>query len=233
MAYAQREQIGSNRIAAIVVVAIIHLALGYALITGLAYTVIQKTADNLKTFNVEEPPPPPVEEPPPPPPETVSETPPPPVVAPPPVVKTEVAPPPPVRTVREAPPPAVTYTAEPQPPAPPRPAPPPPPPPLPPAVEPVPPRSAVGNLQGLFRGSDYPQRAIEADEQGVVTVRLSISATGRVAGCDVTSSSGSRTLDRATCQILSNRARFEPARDSRGNRTADAVRQRIRWVLEG
>jgi protein TonB len=54
---------------------------------------------------------------------------------------------------------------------------------------------------------------------------------GRVRACDVTSSSGSPTLDKASCQILQSRALFAPAHDSRGNLTDDTVDQEIRWVL--
>ena len=228
MTYARRRQIGTNRTAAVVVVAIIHVALGYAIVSGLGYTMIQKATEDLKTFNVEEAPPPPPQETPPPPPETVPETVPPPVVSPPPIVRTQVTPPP-VRTVTQAPPPVITMTAPPAPPAPPAPAPPPPPPP----VKTVPPRSAVGDLQGLFRGTDYPTNALEREEEGSVTVRLTIGTDGRVTACNVASSSRSRTLDNATCRILQNRARFTPARDNRGNPTTDTVTQLIRWVLEG
>jgi protein TonB len=54
---------------------------------------------------------------------------------------------------------------------------------------------------------------------------------GRVSACDITSSSGSRTLDNASCQILRSRALFTPARDSSGNPITDTIRQEIRWVL--
>lgn len=224
MAYAQRREVGTNRTVAIIVVAIVHLILGYVIVTGLAYNVIKQAAEDLKTFNVEEEPPPPVEEPPPPPPDQpIPET-PPPVVSPPPIVRTQT-PPPPIQTVREAPPPVITPRA---PAAPPRPPAPPPPPP----VQTVPPRSATGDLQGLFRGDDYPQSALRNEEEGSVTARLTVGPNGRVTNCDVTSSSGSRALDSTTCRVLRSRARFTPARDSRGNPTTDTVTQRIRWVLE-
>ena len=84
MSYASRKEMGSNRTAAIIIVAVIHVALGYALISGLGYNVIKKAAEDLKTFNVDEPPPPP-EKPPPPPPK--DNTPPPPVTAPPAIVR--------------------------------------------------------------------------------------------------------------------------------------------------
>lgn len=225
MSYAQRKEIGGNRTVAIIIVALIHAVLGYAIVTGLAFNVIKKAAEDLKTFNVEEEPPPPPEEPPPPPPENIPET-PPPIVAPPPIVRLPT-PPPPVTAVREAPPPVITPRAPTAPPAPPAPPPPPPP------VKQVQARSAVGDLQGLFRGDDYPQSAIEREEEGAVTVRLTIGTNGRVSGCDVTSGSGSRSLDSTTCRVLRSRARFTPARDSNGNPTTDSITQRIRWVLSG
>ena len=224
MSYAQRKEISGNRTVAIVIVALIHALLGYAIVTGLAYNIVKKAAEDLKTFNVEEEPPPPEEVPPPP--ENIPET-PPQVVSPPPIVRTNVTPPQPVQTVRESPPPQITYTA---PPAPPRPPAPPPPPPPPQIVTKA--QSARGNLQNLFSGDDYPADALRNEDQGSVTVRLSIGTDGRVTGCNVSSSSGSRSLDNATCRILRSRARFSPAKLSNGQPTTDTYTQRITWRLE-
>ncbi|HWH18691.1 MAG TPA: energy transducer TonB, partial [Allosphingosinicella sp.] len=69
MAYAD-QKMSQGRITAIIIVALLHALLGYAFVTGLAYNVVKKVAEDLKTFDVEEEPPPPEEEPPPPPPET-------------------------------------------------------------------------------------------------------------------------------------------------------------------
>ena len=80
MSYAQRKEISGNRTLAIILVAVIQLGLGYAIVTGLAYNVIKKTVQDLKTFNVEEQPPPP--EPPPPPPKDMPDVPPPPIAPP-------------------------------------------------------------------------------------------------------------------------------------------------------
>ena len=87
MSYANRRQMSGNRTVSIVIGALLHVLLGYAIITGLAYNVVKKAAEDLKTFDVEEEPPPPPEEPPPPP-EKQVEAPPPPVVSPPPLVRT-------------------------------------------------------------------------------------------------------------------------------------------------
>jgi protein TonB len=98
-------------------------------------------------------------------------------------------------------------------------------------IEKIPPRSAKGDLQGLFRPADYPIDALEHKEEGSVTVRLTVGVTGRVSACDVLSSSGSLTLDDASCAILQSRALFTPARDGTGNAITDMVSQEIRWVL--
>ena len=76
MAYAD-QQMSGNRVVAIIIVALIHIALGYALITGLAYDAVQQVVERVTTIDIDEPPPP--EEEPPPPPENVPDTPPPPV----------------------------------------------------------------------------------------------------------------------------------------------------------
>ncbi len=59
MSYAQKKEISGNRTLAIIFVVVIQFALGYAIVTGLAYNVIKKAAEDLKTFDVEEQPPPP------------------------------------------------------------------------------------------------------------------------------------------------------------------------------
>jgi periplasmic protein TonB len=218
MSYANRKQMSSNRTAAIIIVALIHIALGYALVTGLAYNVIKKAAEDLKTFDVEDEPPPPPEEPPPPPEEN---TPPPPqVVAPPPIVRTNTVAPPIISTP-VAPPPVITPVARPAPPAPPAPPPP--------RVSQA--AKAKGNLLSLITDDDYPQSAIRNDEQGTTAVRLSIGTDGRVTDCSVTQSSGSTALDNTACSIFRRRARFTPARDQAGNPIADSYTQRVKWVL--
>jgi protein TonB len=222
VSYAQRKPIGASRTFAIAIVALTHASLGYAIVTGLAYTVIQKAPDGLKTFNVEEVQPPPPEQR-----ATPTKVPEsqPQVVAPPPLVRID-AEPSPVRLDALAS--VVTPATAPEPPAsvdPPQSSPSPPP------IATVPPRSATGDLRRLFRAADYPLASLVRKEQGSVTVRLTVGVTGRVGACDVTSSSGSRTLDNASCRILQSRASFAPARDSSGNATTDTVRQEIRWVL--
>ncbi len=215
MSYANRKQMSSNRTAAIIIVALIHIALGYALVTGLAYNVIKKAAEDLKTFDVEDEPPPPPEEPPPPPEQNVP--PPPQVVAPPPIVRTNTVAPP-VISVPIAPPPVITERPPPPPSAPP-----------PPRVSQA--AKAKGSLLSLISNEDYPQSAIRNEEEGTTAVRLTIGTDGRVTGCDITQSSGSSALDNAACSTFRRRARFTPAKDQAGNPISDTYVQRVRWEL--
>ena len=91
MSYANRKEMSGNRTVSIIIVALLHVVLGYALVTGLAYNVVKEKLADLKTFDVAEEAPPPEE--PPPPPEDIPDV-PPPVVAPPPIVRTNTLPPP-------------------------------------------------------------------------------------------------------------------------------------------
>ena len=90
---------------------------------------------------------------------------------------------------------------------------------------------ARANLVQLFSTDDYPMEAIRNNEQGTVAFELSINRLGGVSGCRIVQSSGSKSLDEQTCNILRDRARFAPARDATGKRITDQYRGRIRWEL--
>jgi protein TonB len=218
MSYAQKKEISGNRTLAIILVAVIQLGLGYAIVTGLAYNVIKKAAQDLKTFDVEEQPPPPEE--PPPPPKDMPKVPPPPT-QPPPLVRME-APPPPIQTVTAPTPPPIPQLA---------PAPPPPPPP-PHKVQSA--QSAKGDLRTLFGPDDYPASAQAAGAEGTSQATITIGPDGRVAGCNIIRSSGNNALDAATCNIIRRRAKYTPARDNNGNAVSDTITTPpITWRLEG
>jgi protein TonB len=104
----------------------------------------------------------------------------------------------------------------------------PPPPPPPPKFEPA---RARANLGSYVSNADYPDTAIRNEEQGTTRFRLLVGSDGRVTDCAVTGTSGSSSLDAATCRLMKARARFTPARDSSGRPTTDNVASTIRWVL--
>lgn len=228
MSYANRKQLSQNRTTAIILSALFTFVIGFTLATGLAYNVVKKTVEDLKTFDVEDEPPPP--ETPPPPPKDLP-PPPPMVAAPPPLVRLDVPSPPIVTTPQINPNPPMTVEAKPQP-----------------ATKTCPDGTTVlaalacrpakleaarakGNLLALFSDDDYPSSAQRNGEQGTTTVRLTIGPDGRVSGCDVTGSSGSSALDSTTCNVLRRRARFTPAKDTSGNPTTDSMSQRVTWRL--
>ena len=90
---------------------------------------------------------------------------------------------------------------------------------------------AKGSLVGLFSSNDYPNEALAKSETGTVSVTLTIGTDGRVSDCRLKLSSLSPTLDAATCQILTERARFAPALDRKGRPVTDHYSQRITWKI--
>jgi protein TonB len=221
MAYAQKKEISGNRTLAIIMVVILQAVLGYAIVTGLAYNVIKKAAEDLKTFDVEEQPPPPEE--PPPPPKDMPDVPPPPTT-PPPLIRMNAPTPPIVMQEAPTPPPIPPVVI----------APPPPPTPPPPPRKTQSAQSARGDLRTLFSADDYPASAQSAGAEGTARATLSIGPDGRVTGCNITQSTGNSALDSATCSVLRRRAKFTPARDSNGNATSDTITTpSIAWRLEG
>ncbi|MCW3837865.1 energy transducer TonB [Sphingomonas canadensis] len=90
----------------------------------------------------------------------------------------------------------------------------------------------AGSPGGWVTNDDYPAAARRADIEGIVGFTLSIGPDGRVSGCRVDSSSGHQVLDDATCALLTERARFHPARDSNGQPVTGHWDSRFRWMLE-
>jgi protein TonB len=204
-----------NRVTALIIVALIHVVVIYALVTGLAFEAAKKVIQKVTTVDIKEEV---KKEEPPPPPKKVDLPPPPPIVAPPP--KINLAPPPPVTVVDTPPPPA-------------------PPPPIilaPPAAPPPPrvtPKGAVpkGNPGNWATTNDYPARALREEREGTTGFRVTVGPDGRVTDCQVTSSSGHADLDQATCDNVRRRARFAPATDGEGNPTSGTYSNRVRWVI--
>lgn len=213
MAYADQQMSGS-RITVLIIVVLIHLAVGYALVSGLAYDAVKKAITHVTTVDVKEDKPKP---PPPPPPK--EKAPPPPIVAPPPPINVAVAPPP-VQTVAVAPPPAPIVLAPPT-------APPPPP-------APSKARGAAPKNQADWASriqDDYPGDALRQNKEGRVGLEVTVGPEGRVTACSVVSSSGTPSLDNAACAGMQRFARYTPALDAAGNPTSSSMRQSIVYKI--
>lgn len=217
-------------------VAVLHLAVGYALLNGMAQRVVDRLQEPIETKVLESPkePPPPL-----PPPEVLPLDllpPPPPAYVPPPEVR--VKPPPPApRIVAVAPlppPPAPMAPVAPAPvvsvpPAPPARV-------LPPAPAPAPPRLAQPARLDMSRCEkpDYPRDATRSGTTGTTRIRFSIDGAGRVIRAELAKPSGvsreHRSLDRAAIAALSQCA-FKPGIDETGRPMGASTTVEYVWRL--
>ncbi|MDM7954925.1 MULTISPECIES: energy transducer TonB [Blastomonas] len=218
MAYADQQASG-NKIVSLVVVAVIHIVVIYALVTGLAYSAVKTVAEKLNVVDVQEEV---VEETPPPPPPPDQPITPPPVVTPPPIVRTPPTTAPTITTTNTPPPVFIPQPIAAPPPAPPAP---------PPAPSKASGASPRGNPGSWATPNDYPARALREERTGTTRFRVNIGPDGRVTDCQITGSSGHADLDEATCKNVTRRARFKPAQDAAGNAIGDTWASAVRWEI--
>lgn len=219
MAYLGNHTQGNQRLATMTVVALIQGAVIFALIKGLAVTFIDRpppertTAEQIEL----EPIPTPI--------------PPPPLPKPPETVDTRVAPVKPLVHLPSANAPEFVDVPLP---------------PLPPIgdmtlADPVPsstpalitprapkPRNAAGTWATT---NDYPARDLREGNQGTVGFLLTVGTDGKVLSCAVTRPSGHPGLDKAACDNVTRRARFDPATDETGARVTGTYGGTIRWTI--
>ena len=223
MNYAEQQRDPGKHAVGIGIVIVMHILLGWALVNGLARTVIEVIKGPIETKIIEEtkPPPPPPENLPPPP----KFAPPPPSFVPPPevVVNPPPTPAPTITTTTVAPPPApmAIAPAAPAPPAPPRAA----------------ARPAIGNASACApKGSDYPAIAVKEEATGTTKVRFSVDATGKLENADVVGSAGPsrahKALDRVAVQKLSE-CKFTPGLDETGKAVGGSFVVEYVWKLAG
>ncbi len=84
-------------------------------------------------------------------------------------------------------------------------------------------------VPGFFSHNDYPLQALRSGHSGATVVRLDITPEGRVAQCSLLQSSGHRSLDEQTCDVILRRGRFHPALDSTGAPTTAPLVARVQW----
>jgi protein TonB len=222
--YADQQRKPGKHLVGMGIVILMHILLGWALVSGLARKVVEVIKNPIETKIIEEvrPPPPPPENLPPPPPKLA---PPPPSFMPPPEV-TVASPPTPAPTITTttvAPPPApVTIAPAPAPAAP-----------APPAPAPVAAQPAITNVSACK--PEYPSAALKAEATGTTTIKFSIDATGKVVSADVVKPSGPsrehRLLDRAAVTSLSG-CTFRPGRDAAGQPVGASTNVEYVWKLE-
>lgn len=214
MTYPQRASRSQSRMIGLAGVAALHVAIVYALVSGLGQCVVDIVRQPLEArFVVEAKPlPPPPPEPPKPQPKTA---PPPKAYVPPPAVKAAVPVPAAITAITQTPPPEPvtrTGTAEPTP------APP----------EPVRVAAAL-DPSATCRPPQYPPQSRRNGESGAVVLRFLIEADGSVIESQVESSSGYTRLDEAAVNGLSL-CHFKPG-TSDGRAERSWARMRYVWKL--
>jgi TonB family protein len=95
------------------------------------------------------------------------------------------------------------------------------------AAQPTPPFLKGG---GLFVSEDYPV-GLEGVVEGTVRFTLDVGTNGRAFACRIDKSSGSPTLDRTTCRLATERAKFEPARDANGQPATGTWSSSVTWKI--
>jgi protein TonB len=207
----------SKNVVGISVVVLLHVALVYALITGLARKVVEVIQQPVETKIIQEikppPPPPPPKQVIPPPPKSAA---PPPPFVPPPEVK--VAAPPQdnvIAAVTNAKPPTnelPTSVAQPSP------------------TGQAGPTHTSAKVSGDCEKPEYPRTSLRNEEEGTVTVKLTIGVDGNVVDAAVEKGSGFKDLDRATLKAWSL-CRFTPA-TADGKPVQSSTRMQYVWKLE-
>lgn len=99
-----------------------------------------------------------------------------------------------------------------------------------PAIEPVG-ASPRNGPAGWITTNDYARSDLVREREGTAGYRLVIGSDGRVDACEITRSSGHSTLDRNTCRLIENRARFEPATNNRGETTVGTYSGSVTWRI--
>lgn len=108
-------------------------------------------------------------------------------------------------------------------------------PPKPVAAPPAPPMPSAAtkpsylNRPEVILSDDYPKDARKAGVTGITYYRVFVSVLGAPTGCIVTTSSGSPVLDAKACELIMARARFSPARDTRGQAIKGELDARVIW----
>jgi protein TonB len=185
--YAERERNPAKHLPSIAMVVVLHLVLGYALVSGLARKVVEVMKAPIETKIIEEIKKPPPDVPPPPPPKLAA---PPPPFIPPPEINIQAPPPPPTQTI-------TTVTTTPPPPGPP------------PVIAPpqtvAPPQPAIRKeYRASYRVDPvFPRQAQKDGISGRVVAHVYVAPAGNVTDVKIISAQPPRVFDREVIRALS------------------------------
>ena len=185
MDYAQSQRSPGKHLTGIGLVLILHVIIGYALVTGLGKKIIEVIKQPIETKIIEEVKPPPPDVPPPPPPPKLAAPPPP--FIPPPEIQIQAPPPPPsqtITTVTNVPPPPQAFIPSP---------------PAPPVAQPP----VRREYKAAYRVEPaFPPQAIRQGLQGRVVAWVHVAPNGSVTQVEIKQSSN-RIFDREVIRAMS------------------------------
>jgi len=95
------------------------------------------------------------------------------------------------------------------------------------------PRSAQprGNPGLWVTPNDYPTSDLRMENEGITRFEVRVGTDGKVASCSILRSSGHPGLDAATCDKVTRRARFDPASDETGAKVAGSYSNSVKWQM--
>ncbi|NBU23820.1 MAG: hypothetical protein EBS38_07970 [Actinobacteria bacterium] len=86
-------------------------------------------------------------------------------------------------------------------------------------------------LSGSISLDDYPRDALNDEEQGTSTATYVVNPDGKISSCSAFGATD--RLNWQTCNLISSRFRYEPARDEQGNPVAERLVYVMAWRLMG
>ena len=85
----------------------------------------------------------------------------------------------------------------------------------------------IGDAANWLHSGDFP--STEWHMAAITRYDLMVDEVGRTVGCTITGPSGSAIVDQVACTSLIARARYSPARDTRGQVVPQAIRGKLEW----
>jgi protein TonB len=86
-------------------------------------------------------------------------------------------------------------------------------------------------IAGEITPRDYPRHLREAGIGGTVGILFTVGVNGRVTRCTVTRSSGAPDLDALTCRLIQQRFIYRPGTDRYGRPVSDEVEGEHEWEV--
>lgn len=88
-----------------------------------------------------------------------------------------------------------------------------------------------GNPGSWVSNSDYPMHLASQGVEGIIQFRLLIDEAGKVTSCHIQQSTRPAEFDKKVCDVMSKRARFDPALDAQGKPIKSYWRSQFRFVI--